>query len=118
MKTRVLIVDDNARFRALARQVLTAHGYAIAAEAADGAQALAAAHRAHPDAALVDVGLPDTDGFTLARQLTAIGHRMRILLTSTDGTLGTRTALASSTAVAFIPKDELAITDLKPWLGG
>jgi DNA-binding NarL/FixJ family response regulator len=117
METRVLIVDDDARFRALARTVLTARGYAIAAEAADGTQALAAARRVHPDAALVDVGLPDTDGLVLARELTGIAHRMRILLTSTDRTLGTPAALASSTAVAFIPKDELAITDLEPWLG-
>jgi DNA-binding NarL/FixJ family response regulator len=117
-ETRVLIVDDDARFRGLARTVLTTHGYAIAAEAADGAQALAAAHRAHPDAALVDIGLPDIDGLTLARELTGIDPRMRILLTSTDATVVTRAALASSTALAFIPKDELAITDLKPWLGG
>jgi DNA-binding NarL/FixJ family response regulator len=118
MHARILIVDDDARFRALARTVLTARGYAIAAEAADGAQALAAAHRVHPDAALVDIGLPDIDGLALARQLSGIKHRMRILLTSTDPTLGTRAALASSTAVGFIPKDELAITDLKRWLGG
>ena len=115
---RVLIVDDDARFRALARTVLMARGYTIVAEAADGAQARAAARRVHPDAALVDVRLPDADGLALARELTGIDPRMRILLTSTDQALGTHRALTSRPTVGFVPKDELAITDLKPWLGG
>ena len=114
---RVLIVDDDARFRALARTVLTQHGYAIAAEAADGTQALAAAHREHPDAALVDIGLPDTDGLTLARELTGIEPNMRILLTSTERALGTSAALGSSTAVGFIPKDELTGDAVRALLG-
>ena len=70
MQTRILIVDDDARFRALARTLLEAAGYAIVAEAADGAHALTAADRVRPDAALVDVQLPDIDGLALARHLT------------------------------------------------
>jgi DNA-binding response OmpR family regulator len=61
MPARVLIVDDDARFRALARAPLEASGYAIAGEAPDGTQAIATARRTHPDAALVDIDLPDTD---------------------------------------------------------
>jgi DNA-binding NarL/FixJ family response regulator len=118
MRTRVLIVDDDARFRALARALLEASRYAVVGEAADGAQALAAARRVHPDAALVDVQLPDTDGFALARRLADADHGLRILLTSTDSTLATPGALAGSGALAFVAKDELAVTDLAPWLGG
>jgi CheY-like chemotaxis protein len=117
MRTRILIVDDDARFRALARALLEGFGYVIAGEAADGAQALAIAARVSPDAALLDVQLPDIDGLTLARRLLQTDGRLRIVLTSTDPTLVARNALAQSGAVAFVPKDQLAITDLASMLG-
>jgi two-component system nitrate/nitrite response regulator NarL len=113
-----MIVDDDPRFRALARTLLEAHGYLIVAEAADGAEALAAAKLVLPDAALLDVQLPDTDGLLLARGLRETGNDLRIILTSTDPTLVPQAALAESQALAFVPKDELAITDLAPWLRG
>jgi DNA-binding NarL/FixJ family response regulator len=118
MRTRVLIVDDDARFRALARVLLEASGYTVAGEAADGAEALDAARRLRPNAALVDVQLPDTNGLALARQLAESDGRLRILLTSTDPTLVAPAALAESGALAFVPKDELAVTDLARWLDG
>jgi CheY-like chemotaxis protein len=118
MPMRILIVDDDARFRTLARALLEASGYAVVAEAADGDQALAAALRVRPDAALVDVHLPDVHGFALARRLARANQGLRILLTSTDPTLVGPTALARSGAVAFVPKHELAVTDLAPLLGG
>jgi two-component system nitrate/nitrite response regulator NarL len=113
-----MIVDDDPRFRALARTLLEARGYVIVAEAADGAEALAAAKLASPDAALLDVQLPDTDGLALARTLRETGNGLRIILTSTDPTLVSEAALSESPALAFVPKDELAITDLAPWLDG
>jgi CheY-like chemotaxis protein len=116
MGTRILIVDDDARFRALARTLLHSSGYTIAGEAADGAQALVVAPRVRPDAALVDVQLPDIDGLTLTRQLLMIDAGLRVVLTSTDRTLVDCAALAQSGAVAFVPKDRLAVTDLGPWL--
>jgi len=116
MRARVLIVDDDARFRALARALLEASGYAVAGEAADGAEALAAVSQLGPDAALVDVQLPDTDGLALAQRLTDQDHGLRIVLTSTDPTLVAPGMLAESRALAFVPKDQLAITDLAPWL--
>jgi DNA-binding NarL/FixJ family response regulator len=118
MQTHVLIVDDDPRFRALARAFLDASGYVVVGEAADGTQALAAAARLRPDAALVDVQLPDTDGFALARRLADANHGLRILLTSMDPTLATPAALANSGALAFVPKDDLAVTDLARWFGG
>jgi CheY-like chemotaxis protein len=117
MGTRVLIVDDGARFRALARALLETAGYTIPAEAANGAETLAVAARVAPDAALVDVQLPDMDGLTLARRLHQTVRSLRIVLTSTDPTLVDPGMLAQSSAVAFVPKDKLAITDLAPLLG-
>jgi two-component system nitrate/nitrite response regulator NarL len=116
MPTRILIVDDDDRFRTLARALLEASGHAVVGEAADGAQALAAARRLHPEAVLVDVQLPDTTGFALARRLTDDDRGVRIVLTSTDPTLGGAAALADCGAVAFVPKDELTISDLATWL--
>jgi DNA-binding NarL/FixJ family response regulator len=118
VRARVLIVDDDARFRALARALLEASGYAVAGEAADGAQALAAVSQLRPDAALVDVRLPDTDGLALARRLIEQDRGLRIVLTSTDPTLVVPGMLARSGALAFVPKDELSVTDLAPWLDG
>src|SRR5690349_15440024 len=118
MAARVLIVDDDARFRALARAMLEASGYVIAGEAADGTQAIATALRTLPDSALVDIDLPDTDGLALSRRLIDTMHGLRILLTSTDPTLVTPAGLARSGALAFVVKDELAVTDLAPWLTG
>jgi DNA-binding NarL/FixJ family response regulator len=117
MPIRLLIVDDDARFRALARTLLGRLGYPIVAEAVDGAQALATARRVRLDAALVDVQLPDIDGLALARRLQKSDGSLRVLLTSTDPTLATPAALAQSGAVAFVPKDGLATTNLAPLLG-
>jgi two-component system nitrate/nitrite response regulator NarL len=117
MPTRVLIVDDDPRFRALARTILEASGYVIVAEAADGAQALAERGRVRPDAALIDVQLPDIDGLALARRLHETDFNLRIVMTSTDPTLVTPDPLAESGAAAFVPKDKLATTDLAPLLG-
>ncbi|MGZ4187348.1 MAG: response regulator [Solirubrobacteraceae bacterium] len=116
MATRILIVDDDPRFRALARTLLRRLGYVIVAEAADGAKALATVRRVRPDAALVDVQLPDIDGLALAQRLHETDAALRILLTSTDPTLVAPAALAESGAVAFVPKDKLAVTDLAPLL--
>ena len=118
MPTRVLIVDDDPRFRELARALLQARGYVVVAEAANGAEALTAADRASPDAALVDVQLPDTDGLALAQALAEADSGLRIILTSTDRTLVPAAALAASPALAFVPKDELGVANLAAWIGG
>jgi CheY-like chemotaxis protein len=111
-----MIVDDDPRFRALARALLETRGYMVAAEAADGTEAIAATKRFALDAALVDVQLPDIDGLALADMLVETGNGLRIILTSTDPGLVPASALADNPAIAFVPKDKLAATDLAPWL--
>jgi DNA-binding NarL/FixJ family response regulator len=70
MQNRVLIVDDHAPFRSITRQVLTADGFLIVGEAADGTEAIRTCGDLHPDVVLLDVQLPDIDGFAVAAVLT------------------------------------------------
>jgi len=70
---RVLVADDQELVRAGFRLILESSGFAVVAEAADGAAAveLAAAHR--PDVVLMDIRMPVLDGIAATRQLTASG---------------------------------------------
>jgi DNA-binding NarL/FixJ family response regulator len=65
--TTVLIVDDHPSFRASARALLQAEGFEVVGEAEDGARALQAVEELRPDVVLLDVQLPDLDGFEVAR---------------------------------------------------
>jgi two-component system nitrate/nitrite response regulator NarL len=106
MSRRFLVVDDHAGFRATARRLLEAEGWSVVGEAADGASALAAAAALRPDAVLLDVGLPDIDGFAVAERLAADGTPGIVLVSSRDrGAYSTR--IASSVAIGFIAKAEL-----------
>ena len=72
---RVLIVDDNGAFRAAARLLLERAGFAVVAEAESGAVGVEEATAHSPDVAIVDVQLPDFDGFEVAARLA--GSRLR-----------------------------------------
>ena len=104
----VLIIDDNSAFRGAARQLLERANFIVVAEAADGAEALDAAREHTPGLAIVDVQLPDLDGFELAEQLAALDPAPDVILTSSlDGT-DFGALVASSPALGFIPKAELS----------
>ena len=107
MAQRVLIVDDHAEFRTLARAVLEAGGFVVAGEAADAAGALREIARTRPDVVLLDVQLPDRSGFDVARELEGPGHPLVVMTSSRDeGDFGTR--LARSGARGFIAKSRLS----------
>ena len=107
MRTRVLIIDDDARFRALARALLEASGYAVVGEAADGRQALEAVRGLRPDAVLLDVQLPDRDGFAVATALVALDGPAVVLISSREADdYGRR--IAACGARGFIPKSKLS----------
>jgi CheY-like chemotaxis protein len=113
----VLVVDDDPSFRRLAKRMLDGLGFDIAGEAETVAAAIAAAGTLMPDAVLVDVGLPDGDGISLAGELTALPWRPRVVLTSSDAEAASPSQVRRSGAEAFVPKDQLPNAALKRLLG-
>jgi DNA-binding NarL/FixJ family response regulator len=106
--TTVLIVDDHPTFRATARTLLSEEGFEVVGEAADGRSALEAADRLHPDVVLLDVQLPDLDGFEIASRLTADGAAVQVVLVSSRDPSDFGPLVARSGARGFIPKAELS----------
>jgi DNA-binding NarL/FixJ family response regulator len=104
----VVIVDDHAGFRAQARTVLDAEGFEVVGEAADGASAVDEVTRLVPDVALVDVQLPDMDGFEVAARLRAAGCAARVVLTSSRDGTDFGSLVEKSGALGFIAKAELS----------
>jgi CheY-like chemotaxis protein len=109
----ILVVDDSPRFRTAAAELLATWGFDQFDMAADGPQALAAVARRCPDGILLDVNLPGSDGFAVAAALAAACPVARIVLTSTDADCAPPQVIAACAAVAFVPKQELATTDLR-----
>jgi DNA-binding NarL/FixJ family response regulator len=108
MTPTVLIVDDHPSFRTTARVLLESEGFDVVGEAEDGASALAAAERLHPQVVLLDVHLPDTDGFAVARSLNGGDDGPAIVLTSSRDACDFGTLVAESGARGFVPKGELS----------
>jgi DNA-binding NarL/FixJ family response regulator len=108
MRPSVLIVDDHAGFVAEARQLLEADGFDVVGEAEDGQAAIKLLAAGHPDLVLVDIALPDMDGFTLAGLLVAATPRSQIILISSrdQSTYGSR--VADAPAIGFLRKDDLS----------
>ena len=79
LATTVLIVDDHPGFRSSARMLLEAEGFEVVGEAADGRTAISAARDLEPDVVLLDVQLPDLDGFEVSARLTANGARPAVV---------------------------------------
>jgi CheY-like chemotaxis protein len=81
---RILVVEDNTDARAMLRHMLEAAGHEVH-EAGDGLEALAMALALRPDVALIDLGLPEVDGYEVARRLRASDEQRRILLVAVTG---------------------------------
>jgi DNA-binding NarL/FixJ family response regulator len=113
MTGRVLVVDDDPGFRGLAARIIEAGGLVVVGEADTVATALTFAKKLRPEAALVDVGLPDGDGLALARELSALPWSPRVVLTSTDPEAASADDVKQAGAEAFIPKDELPHAPLR-----
>jgi DNA-binding NarL/FixJ family response regulator len=114
----ILIIDDHTGFRAHARALLEADGFSVVGEADDGASGLAAARSIRPDLVLLDVGLPDIEGFDVARELAVDGPPPLVILTSSREASSYGPRLDRSDVLGFIPKDELSGTAIRGLLNG
>jgi DNA-binding NarL/FixJ family response regulator len=106
--TTILIVDDDPRFRAQARDVLAADGFVVIGEAVDGASGLEAAQALRPDYVLLDIGLPDIEGFEVARTLAVNGPPPWVVLTSSRDARAYGRRLTNGHSVGFIPKERIS----------
>lgn len=108
MAARILIVDDHPSFRASARTLLEAEGYEIVGEAENGAAALQAVKELKPDLVLLDVQLPDMDGFQVADQLCRLADPPAVVLTSSRDSADYGRCIQGCGASGFVPKAELS----------
>jgi DNA-binding NarL/FixJ family response regulator len=107
MRAGILLVDDHAGFRRVARRLLEAGGLTVVGEAANGREALTLVAELRPEVVVLDVLLPDMDGFVVATHLAALPAPPRVVLISslTRAELGTR--IDAAPVAGFLSKDEL-----------
>jgi DNA-binding NarL/FixJ family response regulator len=103
--TRVLIVDDHASFRRLAKRVLVAAGLDVVGEAGDAESALRAAAALEPDVVLLDVVLPDRSGLDVAEEL---ARTARVILISSRGRSDFGSGFEWPPGCEFVPKHQLS----------
>jgi DNA-binding NarL/FixJ family response regulator len=108
MAQTILIVDDHPSFLAAARLLLEEDGFLVVGTATDGASAVTETLRLAPDVVLLDVALPDIDGFEVASRLRAAGSESAIVFTSSRDSSDFGTAIAESGAHGFIAKAEIS----------
>ncbi len=113
----ILIIDDHAVFRADARALLEAAGYTVVGEAEDARSGIAAAAALRPDVVLLDVQLPDSDGFTVAEQLAVTEERPTVVLISSREAADYGARLRTTPAAGFIHKADLSRARLAALLG-
>jgi DNA-binding NarL/FixJ family response regulator len=108
VRKSVLIVDDHPSFRSAARLLLEHEGFDVIGEAADGASGLAASAELAPDVVLLDISLPDVDGFDVASRLCLDHAAPKVVLTSSRDPREFGPLVMRSGAQGFIPKGELS----------
>jgi len=118
MPPSVLLIDDDPAFRRLARRTLAGTLLSVVGEAGTVAAGASAARELRPDIVLLDVGLPDGDGITLARELSELPWQPRIVLTSVDPDAASPDEVERSGASGFVPKHELPGRGLQMLLDG
>ena len=117
MRPTVLIVDDHEAFRDSASALLEAEGFSVVGQAADGREALAKAERLRPHVVLLDIQLPDLDGFAVAERLSAMPDAPRVVLISSRESAAYGARLSGAHALGFITKRELSARTLTALVG-
>ena len=108
MRETVLVVDDHEAFRTSARQLLEAEGFDVVGEAATGIDGLLAADRLKPRLVVLDVRLPDVDGFEVADRLAMLDEPPDVVLVSSRDAVSYGPRIARAPVRGFLPKSELS----------
>jgi DNA-binding NarL/FixJ family response regulator len=116
MASTLLIVDDDPSFLAAARQLLEAEGFTVVGEALTGREGVSAASELRPDLVLLDVNLPDIDGFEVLAEIGRGADSPPVVLTSTREASDFGGLIESSGARAFISKGDLSGPALAPYV--
>jgi DNA-binding NarL/FixJ family response regulator len=114
----ILIIDDDPHFRIQARDLLEADGFIVIGEAVDGASGLEAVEALRPDFVLLDIGLPDVEGFEVARDLAIDGPPPLIVLTSSRDARAYGRRLTNGNAVGFLPKERISGAAIRALVDG
>jgi DNA-binding NarL/FixJ family response regulator len=114
----VLIVDDHPGFRGWARAVLQAEGFGVVGEAADGAAAIQAVRALRPEVVLLDIQLPDMNGFEVAERLCGHGVGGVVVLISSRDAADYGSRIATSPVAGFLAKADLSGAALAALLAG
>ncbi len=117
MGRTVLIVDDHPSFRASARLLLESEGFDVIGEAEDGEGALEAVQQLAPQVLLLDVQLPDIDGFDVCERITAHAEHPTVIMTSSRDGSDFGPLVTTSGACGFVPKAELSGERVQELLG-
>ena len=107
MSATILVVDDHAGFRRSIRALLTAEGFEVVGEAADGRSALAETERLQPDVVLLDIQLPDVDGFIVATEIAGMSRPPVVILISSRDRGAYAPQLERAAVAGFISKAQL-----------
>ena len=113
----MLLVDDHAGFRRMARLLLQRGGYDVVGEAGTAADALTSARDLEPDLVLLDVLLPDGNGADVADLLALLPHPPGVVLTSSYEHVGLGARMHRSPVLGFVQKDKLTLTRLAELFG-
>jgi CheY-like chemotaxis protein len=117
MCATVLIVDDHSDFRASASALLEAEGFAVVGTVADGGAAVSAVERLRPDVVLLDIQLPDLDGFAVAERLATMRDPPRVVLISSRDARSYGPRLERASVCGFLAKRELSGASLTALVG-
>ena len=101
-------MDDHASYRSIARQVLAADGFTVVAEASGGIEAIRASGDLRPDLVLLDVQLPDMDGFEVALSLARQIDPPAVVLVSSRSRADYGSRIEECGARGFIAKSALS----------
>jgi DNA-binding response OmpR family regulator len=97
---RILVVDDERDVRSLVCHILVDQGYEVD-QAVDGREALAKIRAAIPDLVVLDLMMPEVDGWQVLRELQAMDSRPRVVVLSA---FGDQKRVTEAGAIGFLAK--------------